>query len=202
MRKDKNKEELDLRQEETLSELKKRVAGWLSKYNTKDINLETEREAVLALGRNEADKISALKANSLLIESNLFVEELNHLLINYFKHPTFRVIAENRALACAIAYEVQMKLARDVKRGDTSFELKVPAREKEKATSDKSEDMFNRVIEGVAQIMLMKESRRSGRGAIVVNSFIWNGSEQEIQARMNEVAEEFCSKYFRYLIEA
>ncbi|MDD3088078.1 MAG: NUDIX domain-containing protein, partial [Candidatus Omnitrophica bacterium] len=204
MRKEKGAEELDLREKSLLEELKVRVAGWLGKYSLADnISPELEKEAVLALGRNDADKISALRANSSLIESGLFIEELNHLLADYFKHPTFRVTAENTTLARAIAYEVQMKLARDVKRGDTSFELKVPAREKEKAAKfDKSEDMFNRVLEGVAQIMLMKEYERAGRGAIVVNSFIWSGSEQEIQARMSKVAEEFCGKYFRYLIKS
>jgi hydroxymethylpyrimidine pyrophosphatase-like HAD family hydrolase len=96
-----------------------------------------------------------------------------------------------------------MKLARDVKRGDTSFELKVPAREKEKAAKfDKSEDMFNRVLEGVAQIMLMREYERAGKGSIVVNSFIWSGDWQEIETRMGQVAEEFCGNYFRYLIKA
>ena len=201
IRKENKKEELDFSHADLSDEVKQKISEWLSKYNVEGISAELEKEAVLALGRNEADRISALKVNAGLIESGQFIEELNHLIIDYFKHQTLRIDSVNAALARALAYEVQMKLARDVKRGDISFELKVPAREKEKtAKFDKSEDMFNRVLEGIAQIMLIQEYERDGRGSIVVNSFIWNGTDQEIEARMSHVAEEFRGNYFRYLI--
>ncbi|MCM8827557.1 MAG: glycogen/starch synthase, partial [Candidatus Omnitrophica bacterium] len=201
MRKEKQEEELDLEDSKLLEELKQKVENWLARYDGKELSEEEEQKAVLELGRNEADKITALKSNADLIESQQFIDELNHLLEKYF-NSSLRITPDLETLARAIAYEVQMKLARDVKRGDISFTLKIPDHSKEKeAKFDKSEDMFNRVIEGVAQILLREEYLRQGRGSIVVNSFIWSGNWQEIETRMNQVADEFCGNYFRYLIK-
>ncbi|MCK5493282.1 MAG: hypothetical protein KAJ14_09245, partial [Candidatus Omnitrophica bacterium] len=178
---------------------KDEVVLWLRNEESELIKYLLESEAVTELGRNPADKITALKNNAKLIESDKFEKELNHSLIKYFKH-TLRITDENIHLAHALAYELQMKLARDVKRGDTSFELKVPDHAIEDAGEFSSpEDMFNRVVEGVIQVMNMKEYERNGKGAIVLNTFVYK--EEEVKGALQKVADDFCGIYFKYLLK-
>ncbi len=198
MRKKGMLEKLDLRDSQTLNELKSAVTRWFGNLDSLQ-----ESKAVEALGRNSAEPLDALVSNAKLIESPKFIEETNHLLgPAYFNHPQLRIDSNNIHIAKAIAYEVQMKLARDIKRGDVAFKLEVSDRITEKkADFSKSEDMFNRVIEGVIQVMCMEEyARDGGKGAIVLNPFVYN--PDDVTQALTKVTDDFSKEYFSYLLKA
>ncbi len=202
MRREMHKEEIDLRDLRLRGELQRRVWEWERKYAGAR-GTKIEKEAVMALGRNSADKIKALAANAALIESDLFIEQVDHLVVDYFKRPSFRVNGDVVDSVRAMAYEMQMRLVRNEDRGDISFELQVASRKKEQTGDfNKPEDMLNRVIEGVVQIMLMNEYVREGRGALVVYPFVWEKNGGFKERVRQQAVEEISQKYFSYLLKA
>jgi hypothetical protein len=48
----------------------------------------------------------------------------------------------------------------------------------------------------------MVEYERNGKGAIVLNPFIYNADDAKIAAVVKDVADDFCNKYFNYLLKA
>jgi isopentenyldiphosphate isomerase/guanylate kinase len=120
-----------------------------------------------------------LRANSAIIESPAFIEEVNKRL-EFFKQPTISS-QDDILLSRAMAYEIQRRL---IDRDPIEPFL---------SPDGKMIERYNRVVEGVVQIL-----RRQDYSAVLVNP--WGYTKETMAQNLGTLRDQFVGIYFRNVL--
>ena len=173
------------------------VAALIQKYQHElDISAATEEgERVRDEIRKAVEAEHIVIYNARLIESAAFLEDLNHLLKSFNK-PTI-TSKPNIFIARAMAYEVVRRI--ESREGYVRFGRgKRP--EYAEGETDPQFDRYNRVLEGVAQILNRNDYTKGRKaGAVIYNP--WGYTKEAKAAIIARLTDEFTRPFFVNIIK-